>query len=190
MVPAAAALFLLSLVPFAGAFRAPASWLGPLPALQHILAPLRIVNGYGLFAVMTTSRPEIIMEGSADGRSWVLYEFRYKPGDPGRRPPFVAPHQPRLDWQMWFAALGGYQRTPWVESFQARLLEGSPEVLGLLAENPFPGRPPRYVRATLWSYRFTSPEERRSSGEWWRREILGAYSPVVSLASAAAIDSP
>jgi hypothetical protein len=164
--------------------------------LEARLAPLRSLNPYGLFRVMTRERPEILIEGSDDGADWRPYVLRHKAGPLARRPPWAAPHQPRLDWQMWFAALGSYRTTPWVESLLARLLEGSPQVLALLAQNPFPERPPRYARATLWSYRFTTRAERRASGEWWRREYLGPYSPVLSLEggssapeSAAAIDS-
>lgn len=143
-------------------------------------SPLHIVNSYGLFAVMTTSRPEIVVEGSEDGVTWQAYELRYKPGDPGRRPPWVAPHQPRLDWDMWFAALDDYSGVPWFERFLARLLEGSPEVLSLLAATPFGDRPPRHVRAVLYDYRFTRTVEGRETRQWWKRERVGAYSPVLS----------
>jgi hypothetical protein len=141
------------------------------------LAAFRSANTYGLFMVMTTERPEILVEGSDDGSRWRAYEFRWKPGDPRRRPAFVAPHQPRLDWQMWFAALGRIEQNPWLDQFLDRLLEGSPEVLGLLAGNPFPNRPPRYVRAMLDDYRFTTESERRRFGLWWKRQALGIYAP-------------
>ncbi|HEV2021183.1 MAG TPA: lipase maturation factor family protein [Terriglobales bacterium] len=143
--------------------------------------PLRLVNTYGLFAIMTTSREEIVIEGSNDGVTWQEYEFPYKPGDVGRRPPWVEPHQPRLDWQMWFAALGSYQDNPWVLRLMERLLEGEPAVLRLLEKNPFPGHPPKYVRALLYDYRFTTPEERRQTGAWWARDLRGLYVPPVSL---------
>jgi hypothetical protein len=145
------------------------------------LEPFRSVNGYGLFRVMTTSRNEIVVEGSDDGAHWREYEFRYKPGDVARRPRFVEPHQPRLDWQMWFAALSPFEDTPWFQRFLARLLRGSPPVLGLLRTNPFPDHPPKYVRALLYSYHFTTRPERQMTGAWWRRDLLGAYSPVLSL---------
>jgi len=145
------------------------------------VSSFQIINSYGLFAVMTTTRPEIVIEGSNDGLSWLPYEFKYKPGELGRRPAWVAPHQPRLDWQMWFAALGDYESDPWIVRFMARLLEGSPEVLGLLGRNPFPGGAPRYVRAQLYQYRFTTPAERKSTGAWWSRELKGVYVPAVSL---------
>jgi len=131
--------------------------------------------------VMTTSRPEIVVEGSNDGEHWLAYEFKWKPGDVGRRPGFVAPHQPRLDWQMWFAALGTYAENRWFVQFLTRLLEGSRPVLGLLAHNPFPAGPPRYVRAVVYDYHFTDLATRRSEGAWWRREFRGPYCPVVSL---------
>jgi hypothetical protein len=147
------------------------------PALLGAVAPLRLVNSYGLFAVMTTTRPEIIVEGSNDGSTWRAYEFRDKPGDVRRAPPIVAPHQPRLDWQMWFAALGTYQQNRWFESFMARLLQGEPSVLALLKYNPFPEAPPKYVRARQYLYHFTY----RGQKDWWTREEMGQYFPTVSL---------
>ncbi len=125
---------------------------------------------------MTTSRPEIIVEGSDDGAAWRAYAFKYKPGDLARRPMWVAPHQPRLDWQMWFAALNDARGEPWFHSFCERLLEGSPAVLDLMASNPFPERPPRFVRGTLYEYKFTDYTVHRNSGTWWSREFVGQYS--------------
>jgi hypothetical protein len=149
--------------------------------VRDVLSPFRSINPYGLFAVMTTTRPEIIVEGSDDGVAWRPYEFKYKAGDVRRRPPFVAPHQPRLDWQMWFAALGQFDREEWFQRFCLRLLEGSPAVLRLLASNPFPDRPPRMVRGTLYQYHFAGAAASRKAGVWWVREPLGAYSPPLSL---------
>ena len=134
-------------------------------------------------SVMTTRRTEIIVEGSDDGKTWLAYEFKYKPGDLSRRPVFVAPHQPRLDWQMWFAALGNVRSNPWFASLAVRLLEGSPEVGALLASNPFGDRPPRYIRATIFEYSFTDSATRSRSGEWWKREPRGQYLPPVGLRS-------
>jgi predicted DCC family thiol-disulfide oxidoreductase YuxK len=176
--PVAVVWLAASSVPFALSLGLRGAIPGPLVAVYRLVAPLRSANGYGLFAVMTTERPEILLEGSEDGETWKPYEFRWKPGDPLRRPRFVAPHQPRLDWQMWFAALGDYRANPWLLSTMARLQEGSPEVLGLLETNPFPGRPPRYVRAVLYRYNFTNAEERRRTGAWWKRELRGLYAPV------------
>jgi lipase maturation factor 1 len=153
----------------------------PLVAVYRWLSPLRSINSYGLFAVMTPDRPEIIVEGSRDGRDWKPYAFHHKPGALDRAPTFVAPHQPRLDWQMWFAALGNARQNPWFVSFCIRLLQDSPEVVGLLGENPFPGSPPKYIRARLYQYHFTNPEERRRTGNWWKRELQGEYLPPISL---------
>jgi predicted DCC family thiol-disulfide oxidoreductase YuxK len=162
--------------------RLPASLNAPL----RYAAPLQIVNTYGLFAVMTTQRIEIILEGSADGQTWKPYEFKYKPGDVHRAPAWVAPHQPRLDWQMWFAALSNYQTNPWFVSLTLRLLEGSPDVEALLGNNPFPNQPPRYIRAMAYEYTFTDSETRRRTGAWWKREPRGLYLPAVGLRSTAA----
>jgi hypothetical protein len=153
----------------------------PAEFVTQAIAPLEIVNSYGLFAVMTTTRPEIVVEGSNDGSTWLAYDFKYKPGDLRRRPVWVQPHQPRLDWQMWFAALGDYQSDPWIVHFMGRLLEGSPEVLRMLADNPFPVAPPRYVRAMLYEYRFTTPAEKKATGDWWSRGLKGVYVPAVGL---------
>jgi hypothetical protein len=153
------------------------AWPAPAVALAEFAEPFRTVNRYGLFAVMTTTRPEIIVEGSDDGANWKPYEFRWKPGDLARRPTFVEPHQPRLDWQMWFAALGSLDQNPWFERFLARLIEGEPSVLRLLKTNPFPAAPPRYLRALVYDYKPTSLEEKRQTGTWWTRDLLGAYTP-------------
>jgi lipase maturation factor 1 len=153
----------------------------PVAVADGWLEPFRTFNGYGLFAVMTTERREIVMEGSDDGVIWLPYEFKYKPGDINRRPGFIAPFQPRLDWQMWFAALGDYRQNPWFAGFCLRLLQGSPDVLALLEKNPFPNHPPHYLRAGFYDYRFTNFDERRKTGAWWKRERAGDYLPEISL---------
>jgi hypothetical protein len=155
--------------------------LFPVAVADEWLQPLRTVNSYGLFAVMTTTRNEIIVEGSDDGVNWLPYEFKYKPGYVNRRPGFIEPFQPRLDWQMWFAALGNVQQNPWFGNLCERLLQGSPEVLALLDKNPFPNKPPRYIRAEFYDYHFTNIAERRATGAWWKREFVGEYLPPVSL---------
>ena len=132
---------------------------------------------------MTTTRPEIIIEGSDDIVHWREYAFRYKPGNVMRRPQWNFPHQPRLDWQMWFAALGTASENPWIPLFLQRLLENSPQVTGLLGVNPFPGKPPRYVRALLYDYRYSSPQEKAATGAWWVRQPVGIYYPAISLGS-------
>jgi len=142
---------------------------------------LRTFNSYGLFQVMTTRRPEIIVQGSNDGLNWLDYEFKYKAGDLKRRPRFVEPHQPRLDWQIWFAALENYQSNPWFVHFCVRLLQGSPPVLNLLKKNPFPEMPPKYIRAIVYEYHFTDAATKKKTSEWWRRELVGDYLPAISL---------
>jgi hypothetical protein len=172
----AAAVLLLTSVSFAQRLGARIDPPDPLGSALDAVRSLRSFNAYGLFAVMTTERPEILLEGSADGRDWQPYTFRWKPGPPDRAPAFVEPHMPRLDWQMWFAALRG-RCQPWFQRFMLRLLEGAPDVVALLADDPFPETPPRYLRARLQRYRFTS----FGSDAWWEVEAAGSYCPTVRL---------
>ncbi len=153
----------------------------PFRFLYEHLQPFYLANGYGLFRVMTKERPEIQVEGSADGIDWVAYEFKWKPGDVNRAPRWCAPHQPRLDWQMWFAALGGPRQEQWFENFVVRLLENEPSVTRLLARNPFPDKPPKYVRAILFKYQFTTSQEHRATGAWWKRREIGEFFPEAAL---------
>ena len=174
---------LLSLVP--ALFRVGMTDVVPGPMLRAYIAvaPFVTINAYGLFASMTTERPELIVEGSADGTHWLPYEFKWKPGDVHRRPQFCAPHMPRLDWQMWFAALNLYYNGSadnWLWNFALRLHEGSPAVLKLLKTNPFPDHPPAYVRMVLYDYRFTTRAERAATGPWWTRRRLGVLPMSVS----------
>ncbi len=154
-------------------------WRGvPLPvAPVRALAPFRIANEYGLFAVMTRGRYEIEFQGSDDGVHWSAYPFRYKPQAINAAPGLYAPYQPRFDWNLWFASLGEWTQYPIVPRTQELLLNNDPDVLALFAGNPFPRHPPRMVRSVLWQYWFTSEAERRRTGNWWRRELLGAYAP-------------
>jgi hypothetical protein len=172
---------LLTPVPVLRSARMPFELPGPVLALFAAQSPFHLVNGYGLFANMTTERPEIVLEGSDDGVDWRPYEFRWKPGEVTRRPRFVEPHMPRLDWQMWFAALGSVRGHPWFLGFCRRLLEGSPAVLDLLSANPFPYAPPRYLRALVYDYRFSTPAERRRTGAWWHRDLVRPYLPTLAL---------
>jgi predicted DCC family thiol-disulfide oxidoreductase YuxK len=149
-------------------------------AVDNFIEPLRIVSTYGLFAVMTTKRNEIVIEGSYDGVEWQEYKFWYKPGDVARRPPWNIPHEPRLDWQMWFAALEDPNYLPWFSRFLERLLENEPTVTALLETNPFPDKPPTYVRAQFYDYTYADDEE-KARGRWWERRLLGAYFPAVRL---------
>jgi lipase maturation factor 1 len=153
----------------------------PLPAGPvAVLEPFRIANQYGLFAVMTPHRYEIEFQGSENGTDWVAYPFRYKPQAVNEKPRIYAPYQPRFDWNLWFASLGSWREYPFVPRTEERLLENDAAVLGLFAGNPFPKAPPRLVRAVLWQYWFSSLEEKRTQGVWWRRTLLGAYGPALT----------
>ena len=153
--------------------------------LTRILTPLQIVNPYGLFATVTTTRPELVFEGSDDGKVWREYAFRYAPGPVDRAPRWNIPYQPRLDWQSWFASYDSASYSPWVARFAMRLLEGNPAVLELLADNPFPAQPPKFVRAQLYEYHFAIPSPASSSRNWWVRRIEGLYLPPTSLSDLA-----
>jgi hypothetical protein len=162
---------IVSTLPRAQKFGLAPRWSDPL---MTWVAPFRSFNGYGLFRVMTTERPEIILEGSSDGEHWSEYEFRYKPGAVTRRPRFVAPYHPRLDWQMWFAALDPAGNVGWLESLANRLRAATPEVLALLGRNPFPGAPPRFIRLMEYDYRFSTAAEWQRTHVWWVRELVGS----------------
>jgi hypothetical protein len=156
----------------------------PLPTAPiTALGPFRIANQYGLFAVMTRGRYEIEFQGSNDGSNWTAYPFRNKPQALNEAPRIYAPYQPRFDWNLWFASLGGWQQNDLVPLTEEKLLVNSPAVLALFKSNPFQKMPPRYVRAVLWQYWFTSANEKRRSGDWWRREYLGLYAPELMLAA-------
>ncbi|MGB5811720.1 MAG: lipase maturation factor family protein, partial [Polyangiales bacterium] len=165
---------LTALVFYTGTFgSARSGWLRPL-------YPFATFNNYGLFAVMTTTRPEIIIEGSDDGETWKPYVFRYKPGPPDRAPGWVAPHQPRLDWQMWFASLSDFRKNAWLATFMRGLMENEPAIVDLIEVNPFPKIGPMQVRALVYEYRFSTPEERQETGDWWKRGESKLYAPVLS----------
>ncbi len=154
----------------------------PLPTLPiSMLDPFRIANQYGLFAVMTRGRYEIEFQGSNDGTSWIAYPFRYKPQALNEAPRIYAPYQPRFEWNLWFASLGDWRQNDMVPLTEERLLTNDRDVLGLFRENPFPGGPPRFTRAVLWQYWFTSREEKRRTGNWWRRQWMGLYAPELTL---------
>ncbi|MFZ0743651.1 MAG: lipase maturation factor family protein [Terracidiphilus sp.] len=155
----------------------------PLPTTPiTALEPFRIANQYGLFAVMTRGRYEIEFQGSNDGENWTAYPFRYKPQALNEPPRIYAPYQPRFDWNLWFASLGDWRQSDIVPLTEERLLVNDNDVLALFRGNPFPQSPPRYVRAVLWQYWFTSSDEKRRTGNWWRREFIGLYAPEITLA--------
>jgi hypothetical protein len=152
----------------------------PLPTTPITdLEPFRVANQYGLFAVMTRGRYEIEFQGSNDGQNWTPYLFRYKPQPLNEAPRIYAPYQPRFEWNLWFASLGDWHQSNFVALTEERLLENDSDVLALFQSNPFPKSPPRYVRAVLWQYWFTSMEEKHRTGNWWKRNLLGLFAPVV-----------
>ncbi|XP_011689704.1 PREDICTED: lipase maturation factor 2-like isoform X1 [Wasmannia auropunctata] len=179
-------IFAVSLVPYTALHQSHNSTIAQLVNVKQIHAKvehLHIVNSYGLFRRMTgvDGRPEVVIEGSDSIEGpWKEYEFLYKPGNVNNSLPFVAPHQPRLDWQMWFAALGTYHQNPWLMSLAYRLLSGQPEVLALMntVEHPFRDRPPKYIRASLYYYHYTPSSQ--TSNAWWTRERIGEYFPIFS----------
>jgi hypothetical protein len=147
---------------------------------------IHLVGTYGAFGGITRERYEVVVEGTdstipGPGADWREYEFRGKPGALARRPPQIAPYHFRLDWLMWFAAMSDYPDHPWFVNFMAKLLENDAPTLSLLRSNPFAGRAPRFVRAMLYRYQFTSPEERRQTGNWWKRELVRPWFPPVSM---------
>ncbi len=148
--------------------------------LLTLTTPFHIANNYGLFAQISRQRREIIIEGSRDGHIWLPYELPYKPGALTRPPRLATPGQPRLDWQLWFAAQHGRDDSPWFGRLINALLQGSPAVTTLFAGNPFGNTPPRYIRASLYRYHFASSAERRTTGAWWTREYIGRYWPTTA----------
>jgi hypothetical protein len=171
-------IFYATLIPFMQMF-----WRGASLPMKPVVAlePFRIANQYGLFAVMTPHRYEIEFQGSSDGKQWEAYPFRYKPQDLSERPRIYAPYQPRFDWNLWFASLGLWQQNLIVPRTEELLLENDRDVLGLFAGNPFRNAPPRFVRAVLWQYWFSTLEQKHTEGVWWRRQFLGAYAPTFTL---------
>jgi hypothetical protein len=160
--------------------------ISPEQAMNTSYDPLHLVNSYGAFGSVTRPRFEVVVEGTSDAAPtertiWREYEFKAKPGDPKRRPPQIAPYHLRLDWLMWFCGFTQWYGQPWFANLVAKLLQNDPRTLSLIAENPFPERPPRFVRARVYEYRFTTPDERKRTGAWWNRTLRGEYFPEVSL---------
>lgn len=149
--------------------------------ILYWISPFHLINRYGIFAIMTTKRYEIIIEGSADRQEWKEYTFFYKPSELTRRPRRISPYQPRIDWQAWFLPFSTFESESWFQHFLIHLLKGTPEVLQLMRGNPFPNQPPRYIRALIYEYEFSSYQEKKEKGWWWKRTLIGSYSPVMKL---------
>lgn len=143
--------------------------------------PFHISQPHQLFSMMTTQRHEVVIEGSYDKQNWKEYLFYYKVSDVARRPVRIAPYQPRLDWQAWFLPLRNFQSQYWFHTMIQKLLEGEPSVTQLLRYNPFAEAPPKYVRVLLYDYEFTTWEERKRTGNWWKRRLIGEYAPCMEL---------
>jgi lipase maturation factor len=161
--------------------------LSPRQMMNASFEPLHLVNTYGAFGSITRERYEIVIEGTEDASvndttRWREYEFKGKPGDPARTPPQVAPYHMRLDWLMWFEAMAPSPQSGWFFNLLGGLLQGDHNTLSLLGTNPFPSAPPRYIRARYYLYTFTTPAERRKSGLWWNRQLVGTFYGPVSLA--------
>ncbi|NXG40277.1 LMF2 factor, partial [Dromaius novaehollandiae] len=186
---AAMGMFAVSLVPFTYIDYESNGKLWPgIHQMFNAVERFQVVNSYGLFRRMTGvgGRPEVVLEGSYDKHVWTEIEFMYKPGNLSAAPPVVAPHQPRLDWQMWFAALAQHSSSPWFTSFVYRLLQGKKDVIRLVqadeSKYPFSSQPPVYIRAQLYKYWFTdSAEAREGAAPWWRRQHVHEFFPAVSL---------
>ncbi len=179
LIPVQIAMFGLAFTQFISGLGGSVPVLSLLP-LEY-LAPFRLFNSYGMFAVMTTTRPEIVYEGSLDGKEWRPYEFKYKVGDLNKAPPVVAPHMPRLDWRLWFAAMVPAHENPYVYAIARLLLKGEPLMLTAFKSDPFHGGKPRYIRAWVYDYHFSDWNELFSKGQWWRRDNKRLFIPPLKL---------
>ena len=146
--------------------------------------PLELVNTYGAFGSVGQERMNVIFEGTMDDTTggkanWKPYVYQYLPTLPNEAPKQIAPYQPHLDWQMWFAAMSTPDQYPWTMNLVWKLLDNDPGTLGLFAGNPFPGKPPRYIRAVLYRYEFAKPGNPQHV--YWDRQELGDWIPTLSL---------
>lgn len=146
-----------------------------------LISPFHLANRFGIFAVMTTKRYEIVIEGSDDGQEWKEYTFRYKPSEVSRRPRRISPYQPRIDWQAWFLPFSTYDQEPWFQNLLYHIITGNKAVLALLRDNPFPDKPPKMIHALVYDYEFTDWKTGKETGHWWTRKLIGAYSPTLKL---------
>jgi Lipase maturation factor len=185
-LPFTAVVLLVAVVVVALSWFPVRNMLSPNQAMNASFDPFRIVNTYGAFGSVSRNRDEVIVEGTDASAieattTWREYEFKGKPGDVRRLPRQFAPYHLRLDWLMWFLPLSSRYGERWFVPFLTRLLEGDRPTLALLRSNPFPDKPPRFIRARLYRYRFTTPDERRDTGAWWSRTLIGEVMPPVTL---------
>jgi Lipase maturation factor len=185
-LPHQIALGALTLVIAALSIRPAINLISPGQLMNASFEPLHLVNTYGAFGSISRQRYEVVLEGTTDSvvtpaSTWREYQFKAKPGDVSRAPPFLAPYHLRLDWLMWFAALSPSYADPWFAPLVARLLQNDKATLALMAGDPFPDAPPKWIRAELYLYRFTTPDEREATGNWWVRRLTGEYMPPISL---------
>jgi lipase maturation factor len=182
----AAVVLLVTALIVVQSYRPARNLLSRRQLMNYSFDPLHLVNTYGAFGSVTKERYEVGVEGTEDvvittQTEWREYGFKAKPGDVKRRPPQYAPYHLRLDWLMWFAAMSSPSYHEWFVPFLGKLLEADPAILRLLGSDPFKGRRPRFVRARLWLYRFTAPDERRRTGAWWSRTLEVEYVRPVTL---------
>ena len=192
-LPHQVAVTALALLVTALSIRPVLNMLSPAQLMNASFEPLHLVNTYGAFGSVSRKRFEVVLEGTGDSvitpaTQWKEYQFKAKPGDVARRPPVVAPYHLRLDWLMWFAGLSRDYSEPWLLPLVARLLQNDKPTLGLMAANPYPDRPPAFIRARYYEYRFTTAEERRRTGHWWARTLVGEYLPPLSLQQPALLE--
>ena len=157
--------------------------LSPSQIMNTSFDPLDLVNTYGAFGAVGKERYNIVFEGTNDSEpdetaDWKPYLYKGLPVQLDERPPQVAPYQLRLDWQMWFASMASPSQYPWTLNLVWKLLQNDPSAIGLFANNPFPDRPPKYVRAVLYKYHFAKPGNQE--GKWWTRERQGLWLPALS----------
>jgi len=151
------------------------AWPAYINDITRVVRYYGVGHNYHIFPTMQIERHELQVEGSNDGKRWLAYDFKYKPGPLDRAPAFIVPHQPRLDWMIWFVPAQHDENMYWMDRFMRRLAEGSPDVLNLLRDNPFPDEPPKRLRVMSYRYHFTTSEERDKTGNWWKRELLGEF---------------
>jgi lipase maturation factor 1 len=153
----------------------------PVQFLGGVAQHFRLFSPYGLFAVMTTKRKEVVIQASLDGETWKDYEFKWKPGAVNIAPKWAFPHQPRLDWQLWFSALSTIENNSWMYHYFVKLIQGSESVLSLMGPSPFGNKKPNYIQAQLYDYTFTELDDMKGTGYWWKRTYVGPYSPTLQL---------